>query len=181
MGENGLRGDCDISFCQQTAEGMMSKYLCIGLFIALALQGWCTPRFPQRYKLATDENGSTIQLRDSLIEFAKGKKLELSGNTEANEGFILFYGYEPESLQHLPVSNTLCNKLEQIRAPVDIEIYVLVRYRGDDVVEYTQWQLNTAENWHPNLIQTPFLIRGNPYKITQSLDEYKRVVMELSN
>ena len=136
-------------------------------------------RQPEKYKLA-DENSNTYKLRNDLMEFAKSKKIVLTGKTEEGEGYILFYGYEPQYLGDLPISDKLRDKLGEVRPPEETARYVLAHFRKDDILDYTEWKIDGHPYDHPNLIYTPFLIRGD-YTITQRLDQYKRVIMEIKN
>lgn len=73
------------------------------------------------------------------------------------------FGYQ-EGLDSLPVSETLQKRLEAIR-PRPTEMYVLAHVHGDDIKEYAEWERHN-ENYHAGLWPMPFMIRGDPFKIT---------------
>jgi hypothetical protein len=131
---------------------------CSLFLIAIAATG-CKPDV----RLVKDPNSPTVQLRDELMDLARGNIDRLTGATKEGEGYVLMYGYETESrIRKFPLSATLCDKLDGIRPPHDTEVYVLARYRGDEVLEYTRWLNGETFPYHPNYI-TLLHITGNPY------------------
>ena len=113
-------------------------------------------------RLVNNPQSPTVQLRDELMDLAKGNIDKITGATKEGEGYVLMYGYEVDSrIRLLPISATLCDKLEKIRPPSSIEIYVLAHYQGEEILEYTEWK-NGRDFIHPNY-NTPLLITGNPY------------------
>ena len=124
-------------------------------------------------RLTTDPNSPTVQLRDELIKLANGNIDRISGATKEGEGYVLMYGYEGEmEIRQLPISATLCDKLDEIRPPSDIEIYVLAHYKGEEVIEYTEWK--SGRDFIHELYETPQLITGNPY--AYKVDEKKNLI-----
>ncbi|HXG67170.1 MAG TPA: hypothetical protein VNO70_18855 [Blastocatellia bacterium] len=124
-----------------------------------------------------DPQASVVRLRNDLINFAKGNLDEITGSTGPEESYILIYGYQEYPLNSLPISESLQKKLEAIW-PRPTEMHVLVHVYGDDIKEYTEWELN-GPNYHPYLSPTLFMIRGNPFRITKKESENHRVVMEI--
>jgi len=124
-----------------------------------------------------DPKSSVGRLRLELVAFAKGQLESVTGKTEPEEAYILMYGYEKE-LDSLPISHGLQKKLEAI-APRPTEMYVLARVHGDDIKEYTEWDLGHEDNYHPLLWPMPFMIRGDPFKITATKREPHSVDMKL--
>jgi hypothetical protein len=114
-------------------------------------------------RLVNNPNSPTVKLRDELMELAKGNIDKITGTTKEGEGYVLRYGYEADmEIRSLPISATLCDKLDKIRPPEDTEIYVLAHYQGDEILEYTRWRNAVDFPYHPNY-ETPQLITGNPY------------------
>jgi len=114
-------------------------------------------------RLVKNPNSPTVQLRDELMDLAKGNIDKITGATKEGEGYVLMYGYEVDSrIRKFPISSTLCDKLDDIRPPKDDEIYVLAHYKGDEILEYAKWHNGADFPYHPNYI-TPLHITGNPY------------------
>lgn len=107
-----------------------------------------------------DPDSPTVRLRNNLRAIATGTIDNVSGKTLPNESYVLLYGYQGP-IDSLPISPSLQNKLADL-VPVDYERFVLVHTVGDDVTEYTQWEAGEA----PLFSQLPFLIRGNPFRVT---------------
>lgn len=107
-----------------------------------------------------DLDSPVVQLRNNLRAIAAGTIDNVSGNTSPNECYVLLYGYQGP-IDSLPISPSLQNKLADL-VPVDYERFVLVHTVGDHVSEYTQWEPGDA----PLFSQLPFLIRGNPFRVT---------------
>lgn len=143
----------------------------VGLLICCLLINGCQygPRQTQ------DPQSSVVRLRGELIALAKGESDEIIGKTGQQEAYILMYGYEGK-LDSLGVSETLRRKLEGI-APRPTEMYVLAHVKNDDVTEYTEWELS-AENYHALLWPTPFMFRGDPFKVTAKERAPFQVVMK---
>src|SRR5690242_17280157 len=115
------------------------------------------------YRMANNPNSPTVQLRDALMELAKGNIDRITGSTKDDEGYVLMYGYErDDAIRKFPISDTLFALLNEIRPPKDTELYVLAHYRGDEILEYAEWVNGVDFPYHPNYI-TPLLITGNPY------------------
>ncbi len=123
-----------------------------------------------------DHKSSVGALRLELVALAKGQLESVTGSTEPEEAYILMYGYEKE-LDTLPVSQRLQKKLKAI-APRPTEMYVLAHVHGDDIKEYTEWDLGHKDNDHPLLWPMPFLIRGDPFRITTIERDRNRVVIK---
>jgi hypothetical protein len=153
----------------------MRKTICTVLLISAIIYSGCTAN----YSFTEAENSRTVNLRNQLMSLAKGETKEITGNTQADEGYVLMYGYMVDIRKgKLPLSDSLRSKLADISPPKDYEIYVLVHFRGDIILEYTRWD-NDGKllPYHPNF-KTPIIIRGNPYSV-----KYKNSTgdVELSN
>jgi hypothetical protein len=121
-----------------------------------------------------------VKLRTKLIELSKGNINEIEGKTAPEESYILLYGYsQPSELKQLPISESLRRKLEDIFPPQSYEVYVLAHTSQDTILEYTQWECGGFQS-HPLIGPTPFLIQGDPYKITKKQDGYS-IIIELEH
>jgi len=124
-----------------------------------------------------DPYSSVVKLRYELIRFAKGERNEVTGRTEPEEAYILMYGYQ-EPLDSLSISETLQKKLRAI-SPRPTEMYVLAHVYGDDIKEYTEWELTNEQNDHALLWPMPSMIRGDPFEITARERGRHSVVMKI--
>lgn len=101
------------------------------------------------YNFTEAENSRTVNLRNQLMSLAKGEMIEMTGNTGADEGFVLMYGYMNDIREgDLPLSNNLRSKLADISPKKDYEEYVLAHFQGDNILEYTKW-LSHGKSYHP--------------------------------
>lgn len=128
-------------------------------------------------KYTEDPRSTIVGLRYELVAFANGQSESVTGRTEPAEAYILMYGYESD-LDTLPISEILQKKLKEL-APRPTEMYVLAHIYGNQIEEYTEWDLGHDDNYHPLLWPMPFLIRGDPFKITARQREPHRVVMKI--
>jgi hypothetical protein len=128
-----------------------------------------------------DLSTNVVQLRDRLIDLARGNITEVTGSTVPEESYILLYGFsEASSLKSLPISDSLRVKLEGIHPPHFYERWVLAHVYKDDIQEYTEWE-HTDNYYHTVLIQTPLVIKGAPYKLIKELGDQGRMVIKVRN
>jgi hypothetical protein len=140
----------------------MKRIICTILLLGSVLHASCSPS----YNYPEDQDSNTLRLRDDLMKLTRSEIKEITGTTQPDEGYVLMYGYMLDnSMESLPISDSLRSKLEDIRPPNSIEIYVLAHFQGDDILDYTRWQ-NDGKVFapHPNPI-CPFVIRGSAYRI----------------
>jgi hypothetical protein len=129
----------------------------------------CEPRY-------TEESSSpVVKLRNDLKALAIGDLDEVKGETSPQESYVLLYGYQGP-IEDLPVSEELQQKLKSL-TPYDYERFVLVHIVNDEVKEYTRW----AAGDDPQFTRVPFLIRGQPFRITVEKREPYAVANKLEN
>jgi hypothetical protein len=143
------------------------------LLIAASLAVSCR----QDHKATNDPSTNVVKLRNELVSLAEGKRTEVSGELEPDERYILLYGYGGR-LESLSVSPTLLAKLEEVGPPRDYEIHVLVHAYGDEIIEYTSWEV-ANETWHRAISPTPLQISGKHYRIRMGVDS--KVILETEN
>ncbi len=138
----------------------MRKIILTILLISSIIYSGCTAN----YNFTEDENNQTVKLRNELRRLAKGEMKEIAGNTQADEGYVLMYGYMKDIREgNVPLSRSLRSRLADISPPQHHEVYVLAHFQGDNILEYTEWE-NEGVSYHPNF-NTPMIIRGNPYSV----------------
>ncbi len=125
----------------------------------------------------TDPNSNVVKLRDRLIDLAKGQTDVVTGKTEEGETYILMYGYE-RPLDTLPISEALKKDLAAIR-PRPTQMYVLALATGDYIREYTDWVITNEQNDHPKIWPMPFIITGDPFRITVTKREPHSVDIQI--
>jgi hypothetical protein len=141
----------------------MLKTICSVLLISTVISSGCTAH----YNFTEAENSKTVNLRNQLISLAKGEMKEIRGNTGADEGYVLMYGYMNDIREgNLSLSDRLRSKLSDISPPKDYEIYVLAHVQGDNILEYTEWNDDGKRLPDHPYIKSPVIIRGNPYRVT---------------
>src|ERR1700740_889415 len=128
--------------------------------LVLCLLGICGAMGACRSGNTEDPNSPAVTLRDDLRALAIGQLTEVTGKTLPNECFVLLFGYQG-SIDGLPLSEQLRGKLESL-TPRDYERFVLVRILNDEITERTEWEAKDD----PQFTRVPFLIRGQPFRIT---------------
>jgi hypothetical protein len=88
---------------------------------------------------------------------------------------VLLYGYQGP-IEDLPVPEPLQQKLKSL-PPHDYERFVLVHIVNDDIKEYTRWPAGDD----PQFTRVPFLIRGQPFRITVEQRDRYAVANRLEN
>ena len=155
----------------RSARGSVS--LNVALLIVCLVLASCS----EGSRRTEDPRSSVVRLRYDLIAFAKGEVGEVTGKTESEECYILMYGYQAP-LDSLPISERLQKRLKAI-SPRPTEMYVLAHVYGDDVREYTEWELTDEVNDHALLWPMPFIIRGDPFKVTAQERERHKIVIRV--
>ncbi len=120
-----------------------------------------------------DPDSPVVKLRNELKRLAVGELNQVVGNTPAEHSFVLLFGYQG-SIESLPVSERVQRELNEL-THWDYERYVLVEVVGEEVKQYTVWEAGDD----PQLTPMPFLIRGEPFRITAVQREPYRVTIRL--
>jgi hypothetical protein len=140
----------------------MFRIICSVLLISAVISSGCTAN----YNFTEAENSRTVNLRNQLMSLAKGEIKEMTGNTRADEGYVLMYGYMRDIREgDVPLSDSLRSKLSDISPTKDYEIYVLAHFQGDNILEYTRWDNDGKRLPSHPYIKSPVIIRGNPYRV----------------
>jgi hypothetical protein len=128
-------------------------------------------------KYTEDASSPVVKLRNDLRALAVGDLDEVKGNASPDECYVLLFGYQsPLNNKNLPVSANMRQKLESM-TPYDYEGFVLVHIVNDEIKEYTKWQAGDD----PQFTRVPFLIRGQPFRITVEQRERYAVANRLEN